>query len=125
MLDIIKPIIRKKPDEIIMHAGCNDLSRNVNPLTNIKKICKLVKDDAPNTKLTISNIMIRKDKKDITENSIKEVNSHLKNFCRENELGYINNDNIDASWLGKGKLHMKDKGTSLLAKNILNHMNLV
>lgn len=125
MLDIIKPIIRKKPDEIIIHVGCNDLSKNVNPLTNIKKICKTVKHDAPNTKLTFSSILIRKDKKDITENMIQEVNSRLKNYCKENDLGFINNENIGASWLGKGKLHMNAKGTSLLAKNFLNHMNPV
>ena len=35
--DLVKPAIRNRPVDIIVHAGCNDLSNNTNPLSNIKK----------------------------------------------------------------------------------------
>ena len=125
MLDLIKPIIRKHPKEIIIHAGSNDLTKDANPLNIIKKITKLVKEGAPDTKLSFSSIMIRTDRKNITENIINDVNGRIKTYCMHNNLGFIDNSNIDASCLGKKKLHMSKKGSSLLAKNILNHLNSV
>lgn len=123
VLDLIKPVLRNKANEIIIHTGCNDLTRKMNPLNNIRKITNIVKESAPETKLTFSSIMIRKDMQHVTENVINDANSRLKNFCNQNDLGFIDNDNIDASYLGLKKLHMSKKGTSLLAINILNHMN--
>ena len=35
ILDHIKPIIRRKPDTIIVHAGTNDLTANINYLKNV------------------------------------------------------------------------------------------
>ena len=123
MMDLVKPVIRKKPSEIIIHTGCNDLTNNINPLTNIKKIVKLVKEASPDIKLTFSSIMTRKDAIHVTEKVIVDCNNHLKNYCQQNNLGFIDNSNIDETCLGKRKLHMGKKGTSMLAKNILNHMN--
>lgn len=120
---MVKPIIRKHPKEIIIHSGCNDLTKGNNPMTNIKKITKLVKEGAPNTTLTFSSILIRKDQAKITEKMIDDVNSRIKNYCAQNDLGFIDNSNIDASMLGKMKLHMNKKGSSFLAKNFINHMN--
>ena len=82
-----------------------------------------MKESAPNTKLTFSSILIRKDSAKIPENMIADINGRLKNYCAQNDLGYIDNSNIDASMLGKRKLHMNKKGSSFLAKNIINHMN--
>ena len=123
MLDIIKPLIRKKPDEIIVHVGCNDITNNSNYLTNVKKISEMVNEETPETKLTFSGIMIRKDNKDIKEHTIREINSKLKNYCQQNNLGFIDNSNIDESYLGKQKLHLNKRGSSLLAKNIMDHMD--
>ena len=134
MLDLIKPVIRKKPSEIIIHTGCNDLTNNINPLTNIKKIVKLVKDGSPDIKLTFSSIMTRKDAKHVTEKVIVDCNNHLKNYCQQNNLGFIDNSNIDETCLGKRKLHMGKKGSpsinslhltenrSLLLSSCLNHL---
>ena len=79
MINLVKPAILNKPVEIIIHAGCNDLLNNTNPLSNIKKITKLVKTEAPELcKLTFSSILIRKYRKDAREKLISETNKHKK-----------------------------------------------
>ena len=36
MLDYIKPIARRKPDTMIIHAGTNDLTNGVNTIKKVK-----------------------------------------------------------------------------------------
>ena len=36
--DIIRPSLRKEPDQIIIHTGTNDLTNGHNYLNNVKKL---------------------------------------------------------------------------------------
>ena len=54
MIDHLKPSLRKAPDEIIIHAGTNDIINNVNYSSNIKKIVKLVPETASTQKMKFS-----------------------------------------------------------------------
>ena len=99
--------------EIIIHAGCSDLSNNTNPQSNIKKITKLVKDEVPECKLTFSKI------EKTSQKLISETNKHIKNYCEQNNCGFIDYSNIDESLLGQKKLHMSKKDASMVTKNIL------
>ena len=38
ILDHIKPSLRKEPDQIVIHAGTNDLKNDDNYLKNVKKL---------------------------------------------------------------------------------------
>ena len=38
ILDHIRPSLRKEPDQIIIHAGTNDLTNDHNYLNNVKKM---------------------------------------------------------------------------------------
>ena len=38
ILDHIKPSLRKEPDQIVIHAGTNDLKNDDNYLNNVKKL---------------------------------------------------------------------------------------
>ena len=40
ILDHVRPSLRKEPDQIIIHAGTNDLRNDHNYLNNVKKNCK-------------------------------------------------------------------------------------
>ena len=40
IINHLKPSLRKTPDEIIIHAETNDITNNVNYLSNVKKIVK-------------------------------------------------------------------------------------
>ena len=83
-----------------------------------KKVNKTNKT-SPNTVLTFSNIIFRKDKKNL-EKTRAGTNSQLKNFCRLKKINLIFNDNIKEEHLGIKKLHLNRKGYSIFAKNLLN-----
>ena len=86
ILNYIKPSLRKKPDQIVIHPGTNDLTNNHNYLNDVHKIVKMVvKETCKNTKLCFSSLICRTDLKDIDEKVIK-TNTHLKNYCKQQNL---------------------------------------
>ena len=50
-----------KINTLIVHAGTNDLTNNINTLRSVKKICEKTKKISPNTKIVFSSIIFRKD----------------------------------------------------------------
>ena len=121
ILDNIDEIVKNKPDCLIIHAGTNDLTYGINLLNQAKKIVKQVKKVSQNTKIVFSSIAIRKDRKYI-DKKVAEVNSHLKNYCNQKNIDYIDNSNIKEDHLGVKKLHLNKKGNSVLAKNFLKYL---
>ena len=86
ILNYIKPSLRKKPDQIVIHPGTNDLTSNHNYLDDVHKIVKMVvKETCKNTKLCFSSLICRTDLKDIDEKVIK-TNTHQKNYCKQQNL---------------------------------------
>ena len=119
MLDHIKPILRKEPDQIVIHAGTNDLTNDHSYLNNVKKISKMVRETCKNTKLYFSSLICRTDMKDVDEMVIK-TNTHLENYCKQQNLDFIDNSNIKKSDLNSRGLHLQKHGSSKLAKNFLD-----
>ena len=66
----------------------------------------------------ISSILLRQDKRKIEE-KVKTLNKELKKLCEENLISYLPHDNIDATCLGKGRLHPNIKGKAYLAKKFI------
>ena len=86
ILNYIKSSLRKKPDQIVIHPGTNDLTNNHNYLNDVHKIVEMVvKETCKNTKLCFSSLICRTDLKDIDEKVIK-TNTHLKNYCKQQNL---------------------------------------
>ena len=119
ILDYIKPSLRKAPEQIIMHAGTNGISSNTNYLKNAKKIVKLVKETCKDTKLSYSSVICRTNVKDITD-TINTTNSHLESYCKQKKVGFINNGNIKKSDLNSKGLHLHERGSSKLTKNLID-----
>ena len=115
----IEDVLNQKPESLIVHVGTNDLTNEINLLNNIKKIVTKTKQKSPNTEISFSNIIIRKDKKNL-EKLRADTNSRLKNYCSQKNLRLINHDNIKENHLGVKKLHLNRKGNSVFAKNLLN-----
>ena len=59
----IDEVLKGKPESLIIHIGTNDLTNNINLLANVKKIVNKVKKTSPDTVLSFSDIVFRKDKK--------------------------------------------------------------
>ena len=59
------PTIEKKPSVIIIHAGTNDLTNDVETIANYKYIIEKIKKKSPHTKIAISLLTLRKDRKNI------------------------------------------------------------
>ena len=122
MEDFIKPIIRKEPDNIIIHVGTNDVKAQEPRLTaeGIVNLALQIEGDAPNTNLTISGLTTRADDK---EGNVSIVNKILKKFCRQNHWNFIEHDNINQTHLNRGGLHLSKSGTALLAQNFRNYID--
>ena len=51
-----------------------------------------------------SGLITRKDKKNLDKN-FTETNKKLNNYCRQKDIGYIDNSNVTEDSLGIKKLH--------------------
>ena len=83
-------------------------------LRNVK-----VKRISPGTKIAFSNIVYRKDKRNIDKQRI-DTNSRFRNFCSQKNISLIDDSNIREEHLGVKKLHLNRRGNSLFAKNLLD-----
>ena len=91
----------------------------MNLLWNVKKIVNKTNKTSPETVLTFSNIIFRKDRNNL-EKIRADTNSLWKNFCRQKDINLISNDNIKEEYLGIQKRHLNRKGNGIFAKNLLN-----
>jgi hypothetical protein len=92
MADYIKPIIRKKPNKLVLHVGTNNLKNCENPTTCAKDIIQLGKSinrSIPETKIIISGLITRVDE-EILASKVNEVNAMLKQSCLE-KTGHLLN----------------------------------
>ena len=115
----IDEVLKGKPESLIIHIGTNDLTNNINLLTNVEKIVNKVKKTSPDTVLSFSDIVFRKDKKNI-EKMRADTNSRLKNFCKQKNIELILNNNLKEEYLGIKKLHLSKKGNTAFARNLLS-----
>ena len=63
MLDYLKPISRKQPSHLILHAGTNDIKSQtpVEIIGNFEKVKDMIANESPETKLVISLLILRND----------------------------------------------------------------
>ena len=117
MYDYVNPTLEMKPDTLIIHCGTNDLRNEkddrkvVNNIVNLAVHCHN-KNVIP---IIVSALTHRDDK---FKNRIKTVNEELESRCLERNIGFIKNENIGAYHLNRSKLHLNNKGTAMLAKNM-------
>ena len=78
MLDIVKPAARRKPDAIIIHAGANDITRDINTVKTIRKTVKLIRDSSGNTQVLLSGIINQEDGN--YNDKISEINTRMASY---------------------------------------------
>ena len=107
MEDYMKPSLRKDSNHIILHEGTNGLilDRTLQDIaTSIVNLASSIKGEYCD--VSISNIILRIDNKKFSQTG-QEVNTHLKDMCKEKNIYLIDNTNkIKAEHLNKGRLHL-------------------
>ena len=75
---IILPIIRRKPDHVLVHYGTNDLTKEdvIDTIETIKEIISDAKDESPHTTIVLSSLSIRRDVEGMS-NKVNELNRSL------------------------------------------------
>ena len=121
MNSYVLPAVRNEPEEIIIHVGTNDLQQKsarqvaegiVNLCDNIEQNC--------NSKVTVSSIICRADE-DLNK-KVTEANKILRTFTANRKWAYIDNSRITRDYLNNSGLHLNEKGSTALAKNITRHL---
>ena len=115
MNDYVKPTLKHKPNVIILHCGTNDLRHNDDDENVADNILKLALDISSTSSVIISGITSRDDR---FKKRIMKVNKHIEEKCSERNIGFVDNSNILAEHLNRGRLHLNRKGTKILSNNI-------
>ena len=115
-IDYVRPTIRKKPILIIIHTGTNDIQNNVNTLQKIRNVVSSIKEYSTdnNIKIALSSVINGSDHED----EINETNRKLENLCKDKGMIYINNSNIDSTFLIRSKLDLNKSGRVKLSKAV-------
>ena len=80
ILEKLDDIIKEKPGDLIVYVETNDITNNVNILTNVKKIFNKVSKESPLASIAFSSIINLKDKTNI-QKTLTDRNARLKKFC--------------------------------------------
>ena len=110
------------PSHIIVHAGTNDLSvqPSHNCVKNIVNLALCIKKKFTDSRIAISSITVRNDL-DLSK-QISTANDELQKMCSKNGFDFIKNNNIDATCLNGGLLHLNSKGSAFLATNFIKFL---
>ena len=122
MKDYIKPTVARKPDQIILHTGTNDLKSSQSPTEIANDIINLAKSMKSNgTEVSISSLIPRGDR--LSEKG-KKVNEVLQEKCTAENLAFILHKNINSKLdLFPDKLHPNKKGQGILKGNFKRFIN--
>ena len=122
MEDFIKPVLRKDPENIIIHVWTNDVNSQEPRLIaeGIVNLALEIEGDAPNTNIAISGLVSRADDKDGKVSSVHKI---LKTFCHQNHWNFIEHNNVNLTHLNRGWLHLSKTGTALLAENFCKYID--
>ena len=114
----MKPSLRKDSNHIILHGRTNGLilDRTLQDIaTSIVNLASSMKGEYWD--VSISNIILRTDNKKFSQTG-QEVNTHLKDMCKEKNIYLIDNTNkIKAEHLNKGRLRLNKRGDNVLGSS--------
>ena len=114
-----------KVEEVIIHVGSNDISKNVKQdkvVNNISLACRRLREINPNIRIAVSSIFLQK--YETPKNlHIVETNAALERFCFSNGWDFVNNSNIVFKHIDQWGMHLTPEGYRLFASNLNTHLN--
>ena len=118
MESFLVPLLNKKPDHLILHAGTNDLAySNANQVAErIVKLTGMVTSRGVNC--SVSELTVRDDDLWV---KVKEVNNLVGKKLPQN-VKIISYSNITPNHLNRSRLHLNQRGTGALAFNFIQFM---
>ena len=123
LYDYMRPLLRKRPSNVIIHCGTNDsMTSSAKEIADkLLLLRKFVLSELNDCNVILSSPVNRLDS---TQQGIivRNVNVILKNTSG---IEVIDNSNISAKHLGKKKLHLNPSGSTILTRNILNSMKCI
>ena len=126
MFDYILPVLRRRPDVVVLHIGTNDLGDR--SLTSeeiiLQRLDELVKFLQDSGVIVIISFVIGRC--DMCINSrIRNYNKLLLDYCARNSIIFIDNDNIDFMKISRDGVHLNAEGASILCDNIAKCIDYV
>ena len=129
--DYIRPLAKRNPTELIIHCGTNDFfNSKIDTVKNIKDIVQQIRQYSPATRVRISSLTYRGDTPSINVD-IDMIKKELFSYCKANNIGFIDNNNITLSELNASLLHLNkhagglplvtNSGSSTEAKILYNY----
>ena len=114
MEDIIKPILKREPDYIILHVrthnATNSTARDI--LDKLLQLKSKILDARKSCKVIISQPTLRSD------NGKAALTNHICNLLEELNIDIVKNRKIGSKHLGGKGLHLNPHGTARLALNL-------
>lgn len=117
IIENLEDLLKNKTEDMLIHVGTNNITNGLNLLNSVNKISNI----SPRTTVVFSSIIVRKDKKNV-EKSLMDTNNRPKNYCRQKEISYVENSNIEESHLGEKKFHLDKTGKKFFAKYLINYI---
>ena len=110
-------------DEVVIHIGSNDISKNVPQqriIDNIDSMGKKLKEINPDLRITMSSIFVQT--YNTTKNiNVVEANQAIKKYCLSKGWDFINHYNISFRHLDNKGMHLTAEGNRLFARNLIAH----
>ena len=109
------PLLRKRPDNIIIHVGTIDAPhvKADEMLEKLGKLKSLIWGMLPSVKIILSVPTIRVDRHNANENNIDFIK-----LLETNDSLLIKHPNIKENHMDRYGLHLNHDGTRVLAKNL-------
>ena len=123
MSAIAKPAAWRRADAIVIHAGTNLITGDINTMKSIREIVKSIKDCSENTQVLLSRIISREDMN--YNDKISEINMRMASSRQGQRLIFTDNNSIDGTCLNRGRLHWNKKGSSKFSLNLIESMKSI
>ena len=123
----ISVVVDEKSNTAIIHIRSNDITKPNYHNINIDDLAKGIVNIGLKYKYygvgqtPVSSILSRSNNG--LSKVIKQVNFSLRSLCKTYGFAFICNENIDRNRLWKDGIHFPNEDTSLLSKNLLEHLN--
>ena len=124
--DYVKPLIRKRPDKIIIVIGTNDIERKpVNDiLRSIKLVMDMIQEKLPDCHIVISEIIRRADSR-LNDAELAKLNGKINTFnqsLKKLNVDILRQHNVIQDHIGRDGLHLNFNGNEQLALNIIEKL---